>query len=53
MYEIQGYYGDTHGWETVDTADTYADARDSLLNYLENEPEWRHRVHVRRGDDVL
>lgn len=42
MFEIQGLY--SYGWETVDTADTYAEALSKLDVYLWNEPAFQHRI---------
>lgn len=45
-YEIQGKY--EGGWETVNTETTRADAERSLREYRENEPDYSHRMRIKR-----
>lgn len=45
-HNVQGNYG--QGWEDVCAEDTYKEARVRLKEYRENEPEYRHRLVVRR-----
>jgi hypothetical protein len=45
-YEIEGNYG--YGWEVVTTEETYREAREQLKCYRENEPQYAHRLRVRR-----
>lgn len=47
LYIIQGHYGD-YGWEDVNTEETLKDARRSLREYNENEPQYPHRRIRRR-----
>ncbi len=44
FYEIQGYYGEQHGWESVCSENNREDAEQRLAEYNENEPEFRHRI---------
>lgn len=48
VYEIQGYYGHGHGWETLTTEDTRKEAREMLRCYNENEPQYPHRIKTKR-----
>jgi len=43
---IQGNYG--QGWEDLVTEDTHRDALTRLREYRENEPNYPHRLIVRR-----
>ena len=36
-YELQGYYGDEHGWETILTEETEQEIADRKAEYDENE----------------
>ena len=45
-YHTQGNYG--CGWETVTIDDNYADAKQMLRDYRENEPEYPHRLIKKR-----
>lgn len=47
-WEIQGYYGSAYGWETANTETTLKDARRSIKEYRENEPEYSFRLVKRR-----
>lgn len=41
-YEIRGNY--ESGWECVNTETTKEDARRSLREYNENEPQYPHKI---------
>lgn len=43
-FEIQGYYSDGCGWETVTTEATMEEAREMLHCYDINEPQFPHRI---------
>jgi hypothetical protein len=45
-WHTQGNYG--CGWETVTIDDNYADAKQMLRDYRENEPEYPHRLIKKR-----
>lgn len=45
-YIIQGHYG--YGWEDVTITDTMQEAKARLKDYRENEPEYNHRMIIRR-----
>lgn len=45
-YEIQGNYG--YGWECVTTELTLYDANKQARIYNENEPQYAHRVRLKR-----
>jgi hypothetical protein len=47
-YVVQGYYAPAYGWEDLGEHDTKQAAQGELLDYLTNEPEFRHRVVTRR-----
>lgn len=36
-YHVQGYYSPSIGWETVTIDETYAEAKEMLRDYRENE----------------
>lgn len=48
VYEIQGYYGETYGYEVVTTEETYKDAKEQLKCYRENEPAISFRIVKKR-----
>ena len=43
-YEVQGWYADAHGWETVTTEETLPEAQAQKDLYDREEPQYRHRV---------
>lgn len=45
-YHTQGLYFGV--WETVTIDETYAEAKQMLKDYNENEPEYPHRIVKRR-----
>ena len=45
-WHTQGNYG--CGWETVTIDETYAEARQMLRDYNENEPQYPHRIIKKR-----
>jgi len=45
-WHTQGDYG--YGWETVTVDVTYAEARQMLKDYRENEPQYPHRIIKKR-----
>jgi hypothetical protein len=45
-YAIQGNYGTR--WEDVTVDETYKEARQSLKDYNDNEPQYPHRLIKRR-----
>ena len=45
---VQGYYDSRCGWEDLVTEDTRTEALARLREYRENEPQYRHRLIVRR-----
>lgn len=45
-YTIQGNYG--QGWEDVCAYDNRKEAKEDLKAYLENEPQYLHRLIKRR-----
>ena len=45
-YEVEGHYG--YGWECVCTEETRKEARERLKEYLDNEPQYAHRLRKRR-----
>jgi hypothetical protein len=47
-YNVQGYYDPSTGWEDVCAEDSYREARARLKEYRENEPQYAHRIKVRR-----
>ena len=49
LYVVQGYYVEGYGWEDVCAEESRTEAKDRLIEYDENEPEYRHRI-VRKGE---
>lgn len=47
-YHVQGNYGGVAGWETVSIEETYAEGKQMLKDYNENEPQYPHRLIKRR-----
>lgn len=49
-WHTQGNYG--CGWETVTIDDNYADAKQMLRDYNDNEPRYPHRMkkRIRKGE---
>jgi hypothetical protein len=47
VYYVQGYYH-MYGWEDVDCHESRKDARAALRVYRENEPQYAHRIILRR-----
>ena len=47
-YHVQGNYGGVAGWETVTIEETYAEARQMLKDYNENERQYPHRIVKKR-----
>ena len=47
-YSIEGYYGSRYGWEEVCTEDNLKDAKRTLREYNENEPQYPHRIKKHR-----
>ena len=45
LFVVQGFYG--YGWEDLTTSENYAEARNSLKDYRNNEPG-PHRLIKRR-----
>ena len=48
VYEVQGYYVAGYGWECVCSEDTRRDAMQRLREYRENEPQYSHRLVMKR-----
>jgi len=48
LWIVQGKYPGVHGWEDLSSEETRKDARARLKEYLENEPEYQHRLIRRR-----
>jgi hypothetical protein len=48
LYVIQQYTGPQYGWEDVDQQETYKEAKRSLKEYRENQPEYPVRLKTRR-----
>lgn len=46
LWVVQGSYG--CGWEDVNTEENWKEARRSIREYRENEPQYPHRVIRRR-----
>ena len=47
-YQIQGYYGDTYGYEEVCSEETWSAAKQTLKDYRENEPGISFRIVKKR-----
>ena len=47
-YDIEGNYGYGHGYEVVTCEETWAEARERLAEYRENEPGVPFRIVRRR-----
>ncbi len=45
-YQIHGNYGS--GWEEVTADDTYKEARQTLKDYRINQPEYPHKLIIKR-----
>ena len=45
-YEVQGNYG--QGWEMVTTEDTPIEAKQRLKEYNENEPQYPHKIVMKK-----
>lgn len=43
-YHVQGYYSPSIGWETVTIDETYAEAKQMLRDYRENECNITFRI---------
>lgn len=43
---LQGNYG--YGWEDMIEYDNYEEARQDLIAYMENEPQYSHKLVKRR-----
>lgn len=48
IYVTQGHYG--QGWEDLTASDTRSGAKDDLRDYDVNEPQYPHRIVVRREE---
>lgn len=47
-WDIQQYTGPEYGWESVNAEDTWTDAKRSLKEYRENQPEYAVRARRKR-----
>jgi hypothetical protein len=45
-YEIKSNYG--QGWEVVTTETTANEARKRLIEYIENEPMYPHKIVIKK-----
>ena len=45
---IQGYYDSYHKWEDVTTEETFKAARITYREYRDNEPQYAHRIKLKR-----
>ena len=50
VWHVQGFYGDTHGWETLTVEDDRSEAEARLNEYRANEPQYRHRIREALDD---
>ena len=51
-YEVQGYYSERYGWETVCAEETFPEAKAQKEVYDREEPQYSHRVkRVEREED--
>ena len=48
IFEVQGYYDASTGWEEVVTEDTRKEANIRLKEYRANQPQYRFRVKKKR-----
>lgn len=47
-WDIQQYTGPEYGWESVNTEETWKDAKRSLREYRDNQPEYPVRARRKR-----
>ena len=45
-FVVQTDYGFGHGWEDSCTEESFTEAKVRLKEYRNNQPEFRHRVHM-------
>ena len=50
VWHVQGFYGDTHGRETLTVEDDRSEAEARLNEYRANEPQYRHRIREALDD---
>lgn len=50
-YVLQTYTVDQYGWEDVSAYETKAEAYEDLEAYRINQPEYRHRVMLRKAEE--
>ena len=48
VFVIQTYTGHTYGWERVSVSETRKEGQRTLEEYRENQPEYAHRMMMRR-----
>lgn len=46
LWIVQGNYGE--GWEDLTTSEEYKEACSDFKDYKENEPQYRHRLIIKR-----
>lgn len=47
-WSIQQYTGGQYGWEEVCAAETWKEAKQTVREYRENQPEYPARIRVKR-----
>lgn len=47
-FRVMGYYTRGHGWEEVTCADSMREAVGLLGDYAINEPQYRHKIIIKR-----
>lgn len=47
-YVIQGYYGSQYGWEDACSEEDLSEAKQRLIEYQKNEPQYEHRMMTRK-----
>ncbi len=47
-WDIEAYTGSQYGWEVVNTETTRQDARRSIKEYRDNQPEYAYRLKYHR-----
>ena len=47
-WSIQQYTGTEYGWEEVSAAENFKDARQTVREYRENQPEYAVRIRLKR-----
>ncbi len=47
-FSIQSYYGSQYGWEEMTAENTRKAAKEQVKCYRENEPQYSHRIVLKR-----